>query len=426
MTTGSWNSSGTYGLLDKVHYKTWVGGDRPKAVYIKKPIYYIYRDGKAYKINPNHGVNARPPKRVSNAPHNYEMHYRNHRQHYVYKTREFDCSTYALPGVGTWSNSLATNVTHSDGTNYSSFAMGENDRLKIIGKLREKLVGSDFNMSVFLGEGHQTLGLIADSATRIYRAMKSVRTGNIAHAANILVTGTARESAAGTKAWKAKALTKQTVGSAWLELQYGWLPLLKDAEAAAQMLAHQLTAPFRQKVKAGSRKSRVTVKTVDGNPVHCAPDHISYTLTTYETMQYILYVDEKMSTPAVLGLLNPENVAWELMPWSFVVDWFIPIGQYLEARAFSSCVSGQAVLSQVLKFMIGPITNSTSGKWSDPDYQQYGVDCYRSVYASLGSSVPLPSFKGLGQVASWQHCANAVALLVQGDWGAGSSGFKKK
>jgi hypothetical protein len=32
-----------------------------------------------------------------------------------------------------------------------------------------------------------------------------------------------------------------------------------------------------------------------------------------------------------LGLLNPASLVWELVPWSFVVDWFCPIGPVLNA-----------------------------------------------------------------------------------------------
>jgi hypothetical protein len=32
-----------------------------------------------------------------------------------------------------------------------------------------------------------------------------------------------------------------------------------------------------------------------------------------------------------LGLLNPLSFAWEITPWSFVVDWLIPIGPVLSA-----------------------------------------------------------------------------------------------
>jgi len=32
-----------------------------------------------------------------------------------------------------------------------------------------------------------------------------------------------------------------------------------------------------------------------------------------------------------LGLINPLSLAWEIVPWSFVVDWFVPVGPVLQA-----------------------------------------------------------------------------------------------
>jgi hypothetical protein len=37
-----------------------------------------------------------------------------------------------------------------------------------------------------------------------------------------------------------------------------------------------------------------------------------------------------------LGLLNPLSLAWELLPYSFVIDWFLPIGDYLAATTASA------------------------------------------------------------------------------------------
>jgi hypothetical protein len=31
------------------------------------------------------------------------------------------------------------------------------------------------------------------------------------------------------------------------------------------------------------------------------------------------------------GLINPLSIAWELVPWSFAIDWFVPVGKTLEA-----------------------------------------------------------------------------------------------
>lgn len=40
--------------------------------------------------------------------------------------------------------------------------------------------------------------------------------------------------------------------------------------------------------------------------------------------------------PGRFGLLNPLEVIWELVPFSFVADWFLPIGDYLSALDASS------------------------------------------------------------------------------------------
>lgn len=32
-----------------------------------------------------------------------------------------------------------------------------------------------------------------------------------------------------------------------------------------------------------------------------------------------------------LGLTNPAEVAWEVVPFSFVIDWFIPVGNFLSS-----------------------------------------------------------------------------------------------
>jgi hypothetical protein len=34
---------------------------------------------------------------------------------------------------------------------------------------------------------------------------------------------------------------------------------------------------------------------------------------------------------AQTGFTNPLNLVWEVLPYSFVVDWFLPVGAYLEA-----------------------------------------------------------------------------------------------
>lgn len=45
-------------------------------------------------------------------------------------------------------------------------------------------------------------------------------------------------------------------------------------------------------------------------------------------------------------------------------------------------------------------------------YDPYWSEEFVTRVVSSTLNVPLPTFKGLGQIASWQHCLNAVSLLA--------------
>lgn len=417
VTSGSWSTPNTHPMNNTDHYKIWSGADRPKVISQKPEPYYIYRDGKQYRIVPRR-YSSRPVKRARDEPHPYTMSWRNVVDQVAWLPDYDPWTCAAVPEHSRgWylTHNYRTSQSHDNGLDLTQSQLTSNDQIKLVGKLREKLTGSDFNASVFLGESKQTLGLIADSATRIYRAMRSLKRGNVGHAANILVTGTARESSRSSRVHRAKALNAKTVGSAWLELQYGWLPLVKDAAAGAEQLAHALEVPFRSRKQVSTRRISSTTKVFPKNPDQLCGLYWSYNLHTESRASLIVYQEEDLSVAATLGLLNPENVAWELVPWSFVVDWFIPIGQYLDARAVTSCVNGKYVQSTKTAFRV--TGHAGNLEWGADRVE--GVDFTRTVSSS--PDLPLPKFKSLAQAASWQHCANTIALLSSGAWGSGKA-----
>lgn len=113
-----------------------------------------------------------------------------------------------------------------------------------------------------------------------------------------------------------------------------------------------------------------------------------------------------------------ESVAWELTPWSFVVDWFIPIGDWLTARGHAQGLKGTFITSDKKT----GVANTPTGDftlnqytWISPCYRHIVFD--RTISFVLG--VPMPTLKPLAKAASWRHCANAVALLVSGHGGSG-------
>jgi len=118
------------------------------------------------------------------------------------------------------------------------------------------------------------------------------------------------------------------------------------------------------------------------------------------------------------GLTDPASVLWELTPYSFVADWFIPIGNYLAARSLASALTGTFVTTKTRRVFCAyeGLANTDNGivrtvYTTPPKGNCALINVTRTVSTSL--NVPVPSFKTLDKVASWKHCANAVALLVQ-------------
>jgi len=375
---------------------SWSGADEPRLPRVPTQFYEIHRlethpstgreTVKVYKIR-------RPgftPKRARHSEHAYSKTYQRLEQANV------------TGPVGTYPDFLYI----SAGGWTESNLLTANDQIKLVGKLIEKLKGSDFNMSVFLGEGHQTLKLLGDTAIRLAKAGNHIRKLDIAGASRSLFEGTTRKPLK-RHDWSRDRhgeTTAKNSANLWLELQYGWLPLLKDAEACAQSLAHYLNFPATQTYRVGVRREANTHTLDHGNP--------SFKLDLYGAKSHrrglIARISEKPTGWAVLGLLDPELVAWELVPFSFVADWFIPIGQWMESRAWASRLTGTFITTNKRFARIGPVL--FNGKQRTPSqYRQMVFD--RAISTTL--AVPMPQVKPLGQIASWQHCANAVALVTQ-------------
>jgi len=283
-----------------------------------------------------------------------------------------------------------------------------NFQIKVVERLTEQLSGSDFNMSVFLGELPQTINLLADTAIRIRKSVTQLRRGDLKGASRFLFEGTGRKPKL-THDWRKDAGRSVSKGIAqnWLELQYGWLPLLKDAEGAAQSIAHVLHYPFVKRYRATARhEDRLP------NPTHVFGDtgwvDGSSMVFKVRKRAIVAYIQEDPNTNllAALGVLDPELVAWELVPFSFVADWFIPIGQWMEQRAKASRLVGTFVTTEKITCLLDQM--SLDGVPSSGYLARVAMN--RSISTSL--DVPLPNLKGLDKAASWQHCANAIALVT--------------
>jgi len=223
-----------------------------------------------------------------------------------------------------------------------------------------------------------------------------------------------------TKSLGARKLTAamKVAGSAWLQFQYGVKPTLSTLFDVAKFS----TEHYRNQPRIfEGRSTRRVAKTV---VVDNWPDNGGWTSEVKLDCSYRCYHKVRMTIPddtttqaARLSSLNPASIAWELLPWSFVADWFFNLGDYLRGVETSAIfgryfTDGFRTLSyKEESTQVGKRSKTPPGGvlWGGR-YTAYakGVGADRALITSF-PGVPTPRFEanlGSGRLL------NAAALLT--------------
>jgi hypothetical protein len=174
-----------------------------------------------------------------------------------------------------------------------------------------KLLKDKAAIGASLGEAHQTINAFAALVTDGARYLNAFKHGNL--------RAIMRRNGG-------KSLPK-SISDAWLQYSYGWAPLAADI-AGAQSNVHRAIS----KGLALSAKSGANFETAYERS-ELPGDYNERTVVKHFTLCELGAV---MDNPWILylntfGLINPASIAWELVPWSFALDWFMPVGKTLEA-----------------------------------------------------------------------------------------------
>jgi len=185
---------------------------------------------------------------------------------------------------------------------------------KLRGKIYEKVgAGVDF------AEYKQSVRMIASTATtlwRAYRAVKQLRFGDAATALRMK--------------FLPKGVSKfKSAGNNWLEFHFGWEPLFKDIHEALEVINDPVKSfeYERARVKDEIRQN--------GRVSFGATFHLWDARGYQSCTQGARVKFSKPGTNHTLdqwGISNPASIVWELVPFSFVVDWFVNIGDFLDSQ----------------------------------------------------------------------------------------------
>lgn len=308
-------------------------------------------------------------------------------------------------------------------TSFPAFLSGLEGRA--VSRALLKLKHQQVNLAVAFAERDQVKAMFATNARRIANQVnnyKRKRPKDWKQVVARIGVGTKKAPLKPSRKAKGGRVTKYFGGTpnSWLELQYGWKPLISDVAGACNELSQRETGrnPYLAKVTgvAGGESTNTWRKnhnfsSLYGFDVTDRWKHRCRVSLYYELRNPVL------AKFASLGLTNPFELAWEKMKYSFVIDWFLPVGNWLST--LDADFGWDFHSGTLTKFISGGSTSvwhnlgipiqDVGAFWTGPNYEATGFSMARTLYnaAPWGG---IPRFKN---PLSSQHVANALALLVQ-------------
>jgi len=235
---------------------------------------------------------------------------------------------------------------------------GENDALvKVLGNIADAKI----NISVAFAEASKTSNLIYDTARRIDRAYRAFRRGNFQEVARQL------------------NITPKRVHKNWLEYKYGWMPLLMDVKGYAEFFAQQhvgkkVRFTESSRAKYTSSKTWTEVYTPFGIPPTALVSHFYSYETAVRTRFWCELDNPHMAELQQLGVTNPALVVWELIPYSFVFDWFVSVGDWLQGLTAMHGVSlRRSMMSSLYDFTYTRVYPPVARSSGSNNYAETGV-----------------------------------------------------
>lgn len=314
---------------------------------------------------------------------------------------------------------------------------------KVTSKIIEQVKLGQSQLGVAAAEAGKTAAHLAHTATRIYKAITALKKGRLGDFTSSLgITASRRQTdrfytglrkSYGRKGegfrWDRKmSVSRESqegqyrhfMAQTWLEYSYGWKPLLNDVYDQAQALATIFTdhqGCWRQ-ARARGKDSKHTVKTI--TPTNQYKRNVDIKVAAWEEILVEYRIPNGVvNASTVFGLNNPLTIAWEVVPFSFVVDWFIPIGTALEnmtayqglefrrgisMRRYTYLAEGKIVPSGSPSVQGGTTYTALSSS-----HRPFMADMY--ITRSLLSDFPKFGMPRCKDPRSFAHAASAIALL---------------
>lgn len=257
----------------------------------------------------------------------------------------------------------------------------------VLSKIKDQKV----NIAVMIPELGKTTDLFWDLSRTVYEGYRRLRRGEFIRGA---IWDRRRTSGKQSK-WLAKR---------WLEFSYGIQPTMSDIWGLSQELQKKHTGNFK---KVRSRQSQGATFRI--------PDQSSFRNITVSHEISVMMVARYRETATLhslssYGITNPLAVAWELIPYSFVLDWAIGVGDYL--NNLDALVGIEECLVRSGSRQITTVSGSSVPWGFTGDNGSFGQSTStRTVLTRNSVTAPYYPVPQIDMKLTKSRAANALALL---------------
>jgi len=276
----------------------------------------------------------------------------------------------------------ANNVFIS-GATLPAFTISQSDIDAVVIKAMAAAKQPDWDLLTFIGEFPQTVKLIAKRIRGVNRIAKRV--------ARRASRRELRRSRRKRVDYDPNQALKDFL-ELWLEARYGWRPLVYDIQSMIKALKHKSLLSIQRK----SAKLTVPV-TASAGPAVSDNTNFKYTLNRTRVgsvkLRAVVFYKGDMSP---IGF-NPVITAWELTRYSFVVDWFINIGGWIQAMSprigYDQLGVSVSTVADYYESAVQVATEGSAHTWSVGLTDLTYINTVKTYHRWSYSGIPLPSIQ---------------------------------
>lgn len=256
------------------------------------------------------------------------------------------------------------------------------------GKLRSLIKSQNLNLAQTLAEYRRTSSMFSSLAMDVVKTFRSLRSGRgFSDFVRILQ--------------RPKSSNEVAVANRWLQYQYGLKPVMSDLYGATDALATGIRSGIPRRVQVGKQSYISKSELHTAGSAQCIRTAIHQ--QSVRSIAYYRISDPALKQLAQIGITNPALLLWELIPYSFVIDWLIPVGDFLSSLDALNGTSDLVVIGTRKT----TYTSSSVGNRGTITFKRMTTD--RSV-PRTSLSLPKLSYQPSKSLTA---VANGLALLTQ-------------